>query len=121
MSNSQEKHVSRLAQSKGYRLEKVGKGPHHGQFCLVRMAQGSRVASDILGAGFSFSLQEAEAWLVKAIRSQTQAATGELQPSSFFISDENADSLGPVTLGDLAHDGRLLRCYCRTWSYEREE
>ena len=66
MSNSQEKHVSRLAQSKGYRLEKVGKGPHHGRFCLVGMAQGSRVASDIPGAGFTFSLQEAEAWLVKA-------------------------------------------------------
>jgi hypothetical protein len=30
------------------------------------MAQGSRVASDIPGVGFSFSLQEAEAWLVKA-------------------------------------------------------
>lgn len=66
MSNTQEKQVSRLAQSKGYRLEKVGKGPHHGRFCLVSVAQGSRVASDIPGAGFSFSLQEAEAWLVKA-------------------------------------------------------
>ena len=66
MSNSQEKHIGRLAQSKGYRLEKVGEGPHHGRFCLIRMAQGSRVASDIPGDGFSFSLQEAEAWLVKA-------------------------------------------------------
>ena len=66
MSNTQEKHVSRLALSKGYRLEKVGKGPHHGRFSLVSVAQGSRVASDIPGAGFSFSLQEAEAWLVKA-------------------------------------------------------
>lgn len=35
MSNSQEKHVARLAASKGYRLEKVGKGPHHGRFALV--------------------------------------------------------------------------------------
>lgn len=66
MSNSQEKHVSRLAQSKGYRLEKVGKGPHHGRFCLVSLAQGSRVASESPVAGFSFSLQEAEAWLVRA-------------------------------------------------------
>src|SRR5204863_3579177 len=32
MTNSQEKRVSRIAQSKGYRLEKVGKGPHHGRF-----------------------------------------------------------------------------------------
>jgi hypothetical protein len=65
MSNTQEKHVSRLAQSKGYRLEKVGKGTHHGRFCLVNVAQGSRVASDVPGAGFSFSLDEAEAWLMK--------------------------------------------------------
>ncbi len=41
MSNTQEKQVSRLAQSKGYRLEKVGKGPHHGRFCLVSVAQDS--------------------------------------------------------------------------------
>ena len=66
MTNTQEKHVSQLAQSKGYRLEKVGKGPHHGRFCLVNVAQGSRVASDIPGAGFSFSLDEAEVWLMKA-------------------------------------------------------
>ena len=45
MTNAQEKHVSRLAQSKGYRLEKVGKGPHHGRFSLMSVAQGSRVAS----------------------------------------------------------------------------
>ena len=65
MTNAQEKHVSRLAQSKGYRLEKVGKGPHHGRFSLVSVAQGSRVASGISGAGFTFSLQEAEDWLAK--------------------------------------------------------
>ena len=64
--NTQEKHVSRLAQSKGYRLEKVGKGPHHGRFCLVNVAHGSRAAPDIPGAGFSFSLDEAEASLMKA-------------------------------------------------------
>lgn len=65
MTNAQEKHVSRLAQSKGYRLEKVGKGPHHGRFSLVDVAQGSRVASGIPDAGFSFTLQEAEEWLAK--------------------------------------------------------
>jgi len=65
VTNAQEKHVSRLAQSKGYRLEKVGKGPHHGRFSLVSVAQGSRVASGIPDAGFTFSLQEAEDWLVK--------------------------------------------------------
>ena len=63
MTNSQEKRVSRVAQSKGYRLEKVGKGAHHGRFAIVNVAEGSRVASGISGAEFSFSLQEAEEWL----------------------------------------------------------
>lgn len=63
MSNSQEKRVSRLAEAKGYRLEKVGKGPHHGRFCIV--ASGARVASGIAGAEFSFTLEEAEGWLAK--------------------------------------------------------
>ena len=55
-----------LLKARAIELEKVGKGPHHGRFCLVNVAQGSRVASDIPGAGFSFSLDEAEAWLMKA-------------------------------------------------------
>jgi hypothetical protein len=69
MTNSQEKRVSRVAQSKGYRLEKVGKGAHHGRFAIVNIAEGSRVASGIAGAEFSFSLQEAEEWLAKIGRS----------------------------------------------------
>jgi hypothetical protein len=68
MTNSQEKRVSRIAQSRGYRLEKVGKGPHHGRFAIVLVAEGSRVASGISGAEFSFSLQEAEEWLSKRAR-----------------------------------------------------
>ncbi|MEQ1712241.1 MAG: hypothetical protein ABL908_12685 [Hyphomicrobium sp.] len=64
MTNSQEKHVARLALSKGYRLEKVGKGPHHGRFALVS-DQGSRAPSGIVGADFTFTLQEAEDWLTK--------------------------------------------------------
>ncbi len=65
VTNAQEKNLNRLAQSKGYRLEKVGKGPHHGRFSLVSIAEGSRVASGIPDAGFTFSLEEAEAWLKK--------------------------------------------------------
>ena len=65
MTNSQEKRVNRIAQTKGYRLEKVGKGPHHGRFAIVNVAEGSRVASDIPGAEFAFSLPEAEEWLAK--------------------------------------------------------
>lgn len=67
MTNAQEKHVARLAAAKGYRLEKVGKGAHHGRFALVS-SQGSRAACDTPGAGFSFSLPEAEAWLAKTAR-----------------------------------------------------
>ena len=78
MTNSQEKRVSRFAQSRGYRLEKVGKGPHHGRFAIVLVAEGSRVASGIPGAEFSFSLQEAEEWLTKGGRpaSYRRAAHG---------------------------------------------
>ena len=65
MSNSQEKLVTRAAQSQGYRLEKVGKGAHHGRFALVNIAEGARMASGIPGDNFSFSLQEAEAWLAR--------------------------------------------------------
>lgn len=63
VSNSQEKHIARLAQAKGYRLEKVGKGLHHGRFCLLTGS--TRVASGIAGAEFSFTLVEAEEWLAK--------------------------------------------------------
>jgi hypothetical protein len=65
MTNSEEKRVDHTAQRKGYRLEKVGKGPHHGRFSIVNVAEGSRVASGIAGAEFTFSLQEAEDWLTK--------------------------------------------------------
>jgi hypothetical protein len=70
MSDSQEKRISRAAQTKGYRLEKVGKGPHHGRFSIVNVAEGSRVASGISGAEFSFSLQEAEDWLSQSKHGQ---------------------------------------------------
>ncbi|MFZ4809214.1 MAG: hypothetical protein ACOYLQ_18335 [Hyphomicrobiaceae bacterium] len=65
MSNSEEKRLGRTAQNKGYRIEKVGKGPHHGRFAIVNVAEGARISSGIPGAEFSFSLQEAENWLAK--------------------------------------------------------
>jgi hypothetical protein len=65
MTNAQEKRVNRLAESKGYYLEKVGKGPHHGRFSIVNKASGSRMLSGIPGSEFAFSLQEAEDWLSK--------------------------------------------------------
>ena len=65
MTNSQEKRINQIAHTKGYRLEKVGKGPHHGRFALVNIAEGSRVRSNVPGAEFSFSLEEVEEWLAK--------------------------------------------------------
>ena len=61
MSNAQEKRLSRIAEAKGYKLEKVGKGPHHGRFCIV--VSGTRISSGIAGAEFSFTLEEADDWL----------------------------------------------------------
>ncbi|HEY8129688.1 MAG TPA: hypothetical protein VIF39_13420 [Hyphomicrobium sp.] len=66
MTHGQEKRVSRAAESKGYYLEKVGKGPHHGRFVIVNKASGSRMPSGIPGSEFAFSLEEAEDWLAKA-------------------------------------------------------
>lgn len=63
MTNSQEKRLSRLAELKGYRLEKVGKGLHHGRFSLVNIAEGARMRSGVAGDEYTFSLGEAEAWL----------------------------------------------------------
>ena len=65
MSKSQEKRVTRLAEGKGYRLEKVGKGTHHGRFAIIKNSEGARISSGIAGDEFSFSLDEAEAWLAK--------------------------------------------------------
>jgi hypothetical protein len=45
MSKSQEKRVERIAQTKGFRLEKVGKGSHHGRFAIVNVVEGARISS----------------------------------------------------------------------------
>jgi hypothetical protein len=65
MTATTEKQLTKAAEVKGYRLEKVGKGPHHGRFALVHKSQGSRVRSEIPGADFTFSIEEAQAWLAK--------------------------------------------------------
>ena len=65
MTNATEKRLTRTAETKGYRLEKVGKGPHHGRFAIVKITEGARMTSGIVGAEYSFSPQEAEAWLAR--------------------------------------------------------
>jgi hypothetical protein len=67
MPNAHEKRVTRTALTKGYTLEKVGKGPHHGRFSIVKTSQGSRMPSGIPGAEYSFSIDEAEDWLTRAV------------------------------------------------------
>jgi hypothetical protein len=66
MTKSQEKRIMRLAEGKGCRLEKVGKGAHHGRFSIIKVSEGARISSGIVGDEFSFSLEEAVAWLTKA-------------------------------------------------------
>jgi hypothetical protein len=61
----EEKRITRIALSKGYTLEKVGKGPHHGRYAILNKAEGARMRSGVADAEFSFSLQEAEDWLAK--------------------------------------------------------
>ena len=63
MTNAQEKRVTRIAELKGFRLEKAGHGKGHGRFYIMNAAEGGRVRSDVLDHEYSFSLEEAEAWL----------------------------------------------------------
>ncbi len=65
MTNAHEKRITKLAAGKGYRLEKVGKGPHHGRLAIVNLAESARMPSGVPGAEYSFSPDEAEAWLVQ--------------------------------------------------------
>jgi hypothetical protein len=63
MTNAQEKRVTRIAELKGFRLEKAGHGKGHGRFYIMNVAEGGRVRSDVLDHEYSFSLEEAETWL----------------------------------------------------------
>ncbi len=63
MSNADEKRLNRLAVRKGFRLEKAGHGKGHGRFYIVNLAEGVRMRSGVAEHEYSFSLEEAEAWL----------------------------------------------------------
>jgi hypothetical protein len=63
MTNAQEKLVKRIAERKGFRLDKGGHGKGHGRFYILNLAEGSRMRSGVLDHEYSFSLEEAEAWL----------------------------------------------------------
>ena len=63
MSNADEKRVKKLAERKGFQLEKGGHGKGHGRFYLLQVAEGARMRSGVAEHEYSFSLEEAEAWL----------------------------------------------------------
>jgi hypothetical protein len=68
MTNAQEKRLSRIAERKGFRLDKAGHGKGHGRFYIVSLADGSRMRSGVHDHEYSFSLEEAEAWLKSPTR-----------------------------------------------------
>ena len=61
MTGADEKRVHHLAERKGFRLDKVGKGQH--RFYLVDVVSGGKMPSDVSGHEYSFTLEEAKAWL----------------------------------------------------------
>ena len=61
MTGAHEKSVQRLAERKGFRLDKVGKGQQ--RFSIVDLASGGRMASGVPDHEYSFSLEQAELWL----------------------------------------------------------
>ena len=63
MTNAEEKRVDRIAERKGFRLEKAGHGKGHGRFYIMNPAEGGRMRSGVPDHEYSFSLEEAEAWL----------------------------------------------------------
>ena len=63
VSNAEEKRIGHIAERKGFRLEKAGHGKGHGRFYIVNVAEASRMRSGVADHEYSFSLEEAEAWL----------------------------------------------------------
>ncbi len=63
MSNADEKRVMKLAERKGFHLEKAGHGNSHGRFYVMNVAEGARMRSGVADHEYSFSLEEAEDWL----------------------------------------------------------
>ena len=61
MAGADEKRVHDLAERKGFRLDKVGKGQH--RFYLTDVGSGAKMPADVPGHDYSFTLEEAKAWL----------------------------------------------------------
>ena len=74
MTNAQEKRVKRIAEHKGFRLDKAGHGKGHSRFYIINMAEGGRMRSGVLDHEYSFSLEEAEAWFDTCLLYTSDAA-----------------------------------------------
>ena len=61
MTGAHEKSVHRLAERKGFRLDKVGKGQH--RFAMIDLASGGKIPSGVAGHEYSFTLDDVEVWL----------------------------------------------------------
>lgn len=61
MTGADERRVHHLAEQRGFRLVKVGKGQH--RFYIVDVGSGGKMPSDVPGHDYSFTLEEAKAWL----------------------------------------------------------
>ena len=64
MSGAREKNVHRLAERKGFRFDKVGKGQH--RFYIIDLESSGRMFSGVPDHEYSFSLEQAEEWLARA-------------------------------------------------------
>jgi hypothetical protein len=63
MSNADEKRLNKLAERKGFHLERAGHGKAQGRFQITNLADRTRMRSGVHEHEYSFSLEEAEAWL----------------------------------------------------------
>lgn len=54
MSNADEKRVNRIAERKGFRLEKAGHGKAHGRFYIMNLVEGTRMRSGVVDHEYSF-------------------------------------------------------------------
>jgi hypothetical protein len=54
MSNADEKRVTRIAERKGFHLEKAGHGKGHGRFYIVNVAEGARQGCLVLNKSLGF-------------------------------------------------------------------
>lgn len=61
MDGADEKRLHHLAERKGFRLDRMG--PVDDRFYIFDAVSGAKMPSDVPGHPYSFTLEEAKAWL----------------------------------------------------------